>query len=77
MICGDFNAHTATKTDICETNTFVYDTFGIDEATDNALEIISKMDEYGIPLQRHSVDKCNDNGGYGKRLLEFCQNNAL
>ena len=72
----DFNAHTVTKSDICQANNFVYDTFSVDEASNDALEIISKMNEFGIPLQQYSVDKCNDNGGYGKRLLEFCQNNT-
>ena len=56
LICGDFNAHTATISDICETNDFIYDNFGIDEASNDALEIISKKNEFGIPLQRYSVD---------------------
>ena len=77
LFCGDFNAHTAIKSDLCIVDEFVSETFGIDVSKRNSFRMMEAMEESGIPLERYSVDKYNDNGGYGRRLLEICQNNML
>ena len=77
LFCGDLNAHTGTRTDLCVLDDIICTISGIDEEIINTLDASTQMREFGIPLIRHSVDSCQDGGSYGSKLLKVCQNNSL
>ena len=77
LFCGDFNSHTGVKPDICALDDPVCEEAGIDYSTKHELDITGEMKDLGIPLKRDSADVSRDNGKFGHRLLEVCQNNAL
>ena len=76
VLCGDFNAHTGTRTDVMVLDKDVCDITGIDEDMQNSMDIAPILEKCNIPFTRNSVDK-NKDRLYGDRLLELCKNNGM
>lgn len=70
LLCGDYNAHTGTMTDIIQVNDDDNNYFVNDDVYNN-LNILS------IPEPRFNQDATLDRSSYGKKLLEICKCNQV
>ena len=75
LLCGDFNAHTGTKSDIVQLDAFVCG--NLDEEDRQILDNHSAMSELNLPLNRYNSDNSCDRGNYGVELLNLCMNNKI
>jgi len=76
ILCGDFNAHTGTRTDIISFDDYMCEAVGIDSVSREALDFTDIMDLLGVSRIRASVHASKDRL-YGNRLLDLCQNMSL
>jgi hypothetical protein len=77
LICGDMNAHTQEKDDLLQLDMYITQEMDLDAETLENLFVTKQMELLDIPLQRKSIDKHPDNGGYGNALLNMCKNMML
>ena len=69
ILCGDFNSHTSTSSDILAVPD-VGEHVGFDEP-------LLILNELGIETVRTNEDLSNDRSTYGKKLLDLCKNHKI
>ena len=67
VVCGGFNAHTLTVSEIGPVN--------VDGLMSAEMPYLSQ--DYDIPTQRYNQDLTPDRNSYGRKLIEFCKNNQM
>ena len=73
ILCGDFNAHTGTASDMVPISS--YDLIEKDSYTQLS-DLHECMQQTGIPTERYSTDETRMND-YGEKLLEMCKKNMM
>lgn len=69
ILCGDFNAHTLTMSDV--TNV-------LDESDHVIGDVpFSRLSDYNITETRANQDLTPDRNSYGKKMVEICRNNQV
>ncbi len=63
MLCGDFNAHTLTMSDVPS------------EAAEDPVSV--SLTNFGITETRANQDLTPDRNSYGKKLLDVCKNHQV
>ena len=71
ILCGDFNAHTLTLSDVTNVNLD-----GNDHVTDDDVPL-SRPCDYNITENRANQDLTPDRNSYGKKMVEICRNNQV
>ena len=69
ILCGDFNAHTLTISDVAN----VPD--GNDHVSNDVP--LSRLSDYNITENRANQDLTPDRNSYGKKMVEICRNNQV
>ena len=77
MLVGDLNAHTGTNTDLVTFDKHIIEMLDLDDDSRARLDIVETMTILDLPIARSSVDVSDDNGNYGRALLELCKNHML
>ena len=75
LLSGDFNAKTGQLRDYTERDDFLSDFFDFDSATSDFFYQAGKLESYGIPIERNSMDRHTNNIGH--KLVDICKNNNL
>ena len=75
LLADDYNARTSIMRDYTQKDDFLADMFDFDPDTSEFFSQASKLEQYGITLNRHSQDKHTNNNGY--KLTDLCKNNNL
>lgn len=71
LLCGDFNAHTGTMTDVVQVEDDNIDDYYV------VRDVCTVVDTLGITRTRFNKDVTQDRSSYGKKLLDVCKNNQV
>ena len=63
LLAGDYNARTSIMRDYTQKDDFLAEMFDFDSETSKFFSQASKLEQYGITLNRHSQDKHTNNNG--------------
>lgn len=75
LLTGDFNARTGQLRDYTERNDFLSNFFCFGSETSGFFHQAGKLESYGIPITRKSMDSHINNTEY--KLIDICRNKNL
>lgn len=75
LLIGDFNSRSGVSRDYTITDEFLSKLHDDNILQTESAHILSKLEEYGVPLERRSADSTTNT--YGLQLIELCKSNDL
>ena len=75
LLLGDYNSRSGISHDYTITDEFLSRLHNDNFLQAESAQILSKLEEYGVPLERRSADSTPNT--YGLQLLEICKSNDL
>ena len=77
LLGGDLNAHTLEMNDVFHIDESLYDILDLRDDVRELLDTQRMLEILDIPTKRKSVDTKTDGSGYGRALIDICQNHNV